>query len=60
MRLKKALERFGYIGSYPKGGSSHCTFRKDGEDPITIPNHGHIKVVYVEIVKKAIERESGK
>jgi hypothetical protein len=42
----------------PKGGSSHCTFRKKGCMPITIPKHEPIKRVYVEMVKKVIESET--
>ena len=41
----------------PKGGSSHFTFRKAGCPPITIPKHGTIKKVYVEMVKSVIESE---
>ena len=39
------------------GGSSHCTFRKAGRNPITIPMHEPIKTVYVEMVKAVIETE---
>lgn len=55
--VKKVLISFGYEPVYPRGGSSHCQFRKDYEPAITIPNHGRIKVCYVEMVKKAIEKE---
>ena len=41
----------------PKGGSSHCTFRKEGCRPVTIPKHEPIKKVYVEMVKEVIESE---
>lgn len=37
--LKKILESFGYTMHLPKSGSSHFTFRKQGKNPITIPNH---------------------
>ena len=43
--------------SQPKGGSSHCTFRKEGCRPVTIPKHEPIKKVYVEMVKEVIESE---
>ena len=39
------------------GGSSHCTFRKKGCMPVTIPMHEPIKKVYVEMVKEVIESE---
>ena len=42
----------------PKGGSSHCTFRKAGCQPITIPKHEPIKKVYVEMVKQIVESET--
>ncbi len=41
----------------PRDGSSHCTFRKPGCAPITIPRHEPIKRVYVELVRNAIESE---
>lgn len=53
--LKKILEEYGYEMSSPKSGSSHCTFRKDGEIPITIPKHSPIKKVYIQMVKEIIE-----
>lgn len=42
----------------PNSGSSHCTFRKSGCMPITIPKHEPIKKVYVEMVKKIVESEA--
>ena len=41
----------------PRGGSSHCTFRKDGCRLVTIPKHETIKKVYMEMVKEVIESE---
>jgi predicted RNA binding protein YcfA (HicA-like mRNA interferase family) len=41
--LQKVLEAYGYKMHTPKGGSSHCTFRKKGCQPITIPKHEPIK-----------------
>ncbi|MCI9079064.1 MAG: addiction module toxin, HicA family [Lachnospiraceae bacterium] len=55
--LRKVLESFGYEMHQPKNGSSHCTFRKDGCRPITIPKHEPIKKIYVEMVKDVIESE---
>ena len=55
--LRKVLESFGYEMHEPRGGSSHCTFRKAGCQPITIPRHEPIKRVYVEMVKQIVENE---
>lgn len=55
--LRKILESYGYEMNAPKGGSSHCTFRKPGCRPITIPRHEPIKKVYVEMVKQIVESE---
>ena len=35
--LRKVLESYGYEMRQPSGGCSHCTFRKPGCAPITIP-----------------------
>lgn len=55
--LRKVLESYGYEMKHPAGGSSHCTFRKIGRNPITIPMHEPIKTVYIRMVKKVIETE---
>ena len=55
--LRKVLESYGYEMRQPHGGSSHCTFRKVGCNPITIPVHEPIKLVYVMMVKEIIENE---
>ena len=55
--LSKILQSYGYVVSQPKSGSSHYTFRKHGCNPITIPNHEPIKVVYVRLVKEIVESE---
>ena len=55
--LKKILESYGYEMRAPKSGSSHCIFRKEGCNPITIPKHKPIKKIYVEMVREVIERE---
>ena len=57
LELKKVLESYGYTVSQPKGGSSHYIFRKAGCNPITIPKHEPIKVVYVRMVKEIVESE---
>ncbi len=56
--LRKVLESYGYEMKRPSGGSSHCTFRKDRCNPITIPVHEPIKKVYVMMVKEVIETEA--
>ena len=58
--LKKVLESLGYEMNSPRGGSSHFTFRKKGHIPITIPTHEPIKIVYVRLVKDAIEEDESK
>ena len=58
--LKKVLERYGYTMDETQGGSSHCTFRKSGKLPITIPRHVKIKKVYVKLVKDVVESEDAK
>ena len=55
--LRKVLESYGYTMKRPSGGSSHCTFRKKGRNPITIPAHEPIKVTYVRMVKEVVETE---
>ncbi len=56
--LRKVLESYGYEMKAPRGGSSHYTFRKQGCAPITIPKHGPIKKVYVEMVRQIVESEA--
>ena len=53
--LQKVLESYGYKMTAPKGGSSHCTFRKKGKPPITVPRHEPVKKVYVEMVRSVVE-----
>lgn len=55
--LRKVLESYGYTMHVPGSGSSHCTFRKEGKNPITIPRHEPIKKTYVEMVRTIIEEE---
>ncbi|MBQ9608200.1 MAG: type II toxin-antitoxin system HicA family toxin [Lachnospiraceae bacterium] len=58
--IKKILVYYGYTLSSIKG--SHFTFRKNGENPITIPVHGKtgIKKKYIDEIKKIIEKENEK
>lgn len=55
--LKRILEEFGYVMESPKGGI-HCTFRKAGKNPITIPRNRQIKTVYIRLVKDVVEKEN--
>ena len=57
---KRILEHYGYVMKSPRGGSSHCTFRKAGKPPITIPRHEPIKRIYVQMVKDIFESEDSK
>ena len=56
--VRKVLEAYGYEMKAPHGGSSHATFRKAGCNPITIPRHEPIKVIYIQMVKEVVEREN--
>ena len=56
--VKPVLESYGYEMKRPRSGSSHCTFRKAGCAPITVPTHEPIKVVYLLMVKEVIESEA--
>lgn len=56
-KLRKILEYYGYTMYSPRGGSSHYTFRKFGNTPITIPKHEPIKKIYVKKVKDLILKE---
>lgn len=55
--LRKVIESYGYVMSAPRSGSSHYIFRKSGCNPITVPKHEPIKVVYVKLVRDMIENE---
>ena len=55
--LRKVLESYGYEMNAPRSGSSHYTFRKIGNTPITIPKHEPIKKIYVKKVKDLILKE---
>ena len=56
--VRRVLESYGYEMRRPRSGSSHCTFRKAGCAPITVPIHEPIKVVYLLMVKEVIESEA--
>ena len=56
--LRRVLESYGYEMAAPRSGSSHCTFRKAGCSPITIPKHEPIKKIYVEMVRDVVESEA--
>ena len=56
--IKRVLESYVYEMKSPSGGSSHCTFRKSGCQPITVPRREPIKKVYVEMVREIVEREA--
>ena len=58
--LQKVLESYGYKMRTPKGGSSHCTFFRDGDKSITIPRQKPIKTVYVKLVRDVVETEEEK
>ena len=55
--LRKVLEKYGYSMTSPSSGSSHYTFRKKGCNPITIPKHEPIKVVYIKLVRDIVESD---
>ena len=58
--LKNVLDSLGYKMNSPRGGSSHFTFRKKGHIPITIPKHEPIKIVYIRLIKDAIEEDESR
>lgn len=53
--LERVLNKNGYIGQYPRTGSSHCTFRKRGCNPITIPNKKPIKKPYIANIRQVLK-----
>ena len=54
--LSKALIRIGYVSKQPRGGSSHITFRKKGQYPITLPKGNPVNTAYIELVREAVEQ----
>lgn len=55
--LEKVLIGLGYVGTFPRGGSSHCTFRKKNCNPITIPKTKPINIVYIVLVNDILKKE---
>ncbi len=55
--LQKVLENHGYVMTSSNRGS-HCTFRKAGKNPITVPRNEPIKKVYVAMLRKIVEEEA--
>lgn len=59
LKLRCILESYGYVMKRPSGGSSHCTFCRQGRPPITTTPHNEpIKKIYVIMVKEIIESEA--
>ena len=56
--LKKVLESYGYEMNAPRSGGSHCTFRRPGRNPITIPKHEPVKKIYVDMVRGVVEESA--
>lgn len=55
--LKRLLEGFGFVCHQPGGGSSHYTFRKSGEMPITVPKKKPVNAPYVRAIIKRLGLE---
>lgn len=56
--LQKILEKYGFVGSQPQGGSSHYTFRRTDGKKMTIPKHSpYVKAIYVKLVIDLIGEE---
>ena len=53
--LQKVLQKNGYVAY--NSGSSHYTFRKSQIEKITLPRHKPMKIVYIKLVKEALEQE---
>ncbi len=58
--VKKVLEHYGYLGSKPRSGSSHWTFRRKGSLPITVPESEPVRLAYVKKIKTIVESEEGR
>ena len=54
--LAKIMKYLGYTASYPRGGSSHCTFRKPGCMPVTIPKK--VNRAYIRLVRDVLSERS--
>ncbi len=55
--IDAVLQRLGYTPQFPNGGSSHCTYRKNGKMPITVPYHRPINKAYVRMVRELLIQE---
>jgi len=56
--LKKVLESYGYEMKATRRGGSHCTFRRPGRNPITIPKHEPVRKIYVDMVREVVEESA--
>lgn len=56
--LRTILEHYGYTSRRPRSGSNHCTFRKTGHPPITIPHAVPVKLTYIIQVRDIVESEA--
>lgn len=57
-RITKNIGKLRICDEKSPSGSSHCTFRKPGCQPITIPKHDPIKRIYIEKVREVVEKET--
>ncbi|MBQ7478133.1 MAG: type II toxin-antitoxin system HicA family toxin [Selenomonadaceae bacterium] len=56
--VDKVMKRLGYDGKFPRGGSSHCIYRKPGHTPVTVPRYEpYVKEEYVKQVIEAMDEE---
>lgn len=53
-QLCKALTTMGFSVNQPRNGSSHCTFRKEGCTPITLPKQSPMNRVYIKLVAETV------
>ncbi len=55
--LDRILRDFGYKCRNPGGGSSHYTYSKPGENPITVPKKKPVKEIYVKRIISILNLE---
>ena len=56
--VDKVMRRLGYDGKFPRTGSSHCTYRKKGHTPITVPRHEpYVKEEYVKLIIEVMDED---
>lgn len=56
--VDKVMRRLGYDGTFPRSGSSHCTYRKKGHTPITVPRHEpYVKEEYVKLIIEVMDED---